>query len=124
MTSTRKSTGMRSGKFVVLVMAAIAFTLAACTTSTVKPTGVVTGFAYACVFVQVESALPRVTVLLYSGPTVVASTTIKSGAKYRFSVAPGSYKVEAEQVGFPYRPKDVVVQAGHSVTTNFPDCCK
>jgi hypothetical protein len=109
----------------VLVMAAIALTLAACTTSTAGPTGVVTGVDYACVgLVLAGSTLPRVTVLLYSGPTVVASTTAKSGAMYRFSVAPGSYKVETQQVGFHYRPKVVVVRAGHSVTADFPDYCK
>ena len=112
-------------KLVVVAAVAMTLVLAACTTSTTRPTGVVTGVANPCVgLVLAGSALPRVTALLHFGPTVVASTTIKSGAKYRFSVAPGSYKVEAEQVGFPYRPKDVVVQAGHSVTTNFPDCCK
>jgi hypothetical protein len=87
----------------------------------------VTGFADACVgLVLAGSALPRVTVLLYSGPTVVASTTIKSGAKYRFSVTPGSYKVKAQQAtpSFQYRPKGVVVRAGQSVTATFPDYCK
>lgn len=102
----------------------VASTLAACTTSTTKPTGVVTGFAVACVGIQQESTLPRVTVLLYSGPTVVASTTIKSGSEYRFSVAPGSYKVKAQQAGFQYRPKGVAVRAGHSVAASFPDYCK
>lgn len=69
---------------------------------------------------------PRVTVLLYSGSTVVASTTIKSGAEYRLSVTPGSYKVKAQQVtpSLQYRPKGVVVRAGHSVTATFRDYCK
>jgi hypothetical protein len=112
----------RLGAIATVVMTLM---LTACTTSTVKPTGVVTGFADACVgLVLAGSTLPRVTVLLYSGPTVVASTTAKSGAMYRLSVAPGSYKVETQQVGFHYRPKVVVVRAGHSVTADFPDYCK
>ncbi len=113
-------------KLVVVAMLAVTVALAGCTTSTAKPNGVVTGFADACVGIQVGSALPRVTVLLYSGLTVVASTTIKSGAKYRFSVTPGSYKVKAHQAtpSFQYRPRGVVVRADHSVTTNFPDYCK
>jgi len=67
-----------------LAMVAIALTFAACTPGAVKPTGAVTGLADACVgIIRVGGALPRVTVLLYSGPTVVASRTIKSGAMYR-----------------------------------------
>ncbi len=111
----------------LVVVAMVVMTLTACTTSTARPTGVVTGFADACMgLVLAGSALPRVTVLLYSGPTVVASTTIKSGAKYRFSVAPGSYKVKAQQANpsFQYRPKGVVVRAGHTATFSFPDYCK
>jgi hypothetical protein len=105
----------------------VALILAGCTTSTAKPTGIVTGVADACVgIVLAGSTLPHVTVLLYSGSTVVASTTIKSGAKYRFSVTPGFYKVNAQQATprFQYRPKGVLVRAGQSVTANFPDYCK
>ena len=112
-------------KLVVVAMMVMTLIVTGCTTSTVKPTGVVTGFADACVGTALTgSALPRVTVVLYCGATVVASTTVKSGAKYRFSVRPGSYKVEAQQAGFQYRPKGVVAMAGHSVTANFPDYCK
>ncbi len=114
-------------KLAPLAMVVVTLMLTACTTSTVKPTGVVTGFADACVgLVPAGSALPRVTVLLYSGSTVIASTTIKSGAKYRFSVTPGSYNVKAQQAtpSFQYRPKVVVVSAGHSVTASFPDYCR
>ena len=114
-------------KLSALVLVVLALALAGCTTSTAKPTGVVTGFADACVgLVPAGSALPRVTVMLYSGPTVVASRTIESGAKYRFAVTPGSYGVKAEQTtpSFQYRPKGVVVRAGKSVTASFPDYCK
>ncbi len=118
---------MSAPRFAVGALVVMTVKLTACTTSIVKPTGVVTGFADACVGLGLaESTLPRVTVLLYAGPTVVASTTIKSGAKYRFSVTPGSYKVTAQQAtpSFQYRTKAVVVGAGHSVIANFPDYCK
>jgi len=114
-------------KLVVVAAVAMTLVLAACTTSTTRPTGVVTGVANPCVgLVLAGSALPRVTALLHFGPTVVASTTIKSGAKCRFSVAPESYKVKARQAtpSFQYRPKGVVVRADHSVTVSFPDYCK
>ena len=106
-------------KLSALVLVVLALALAGCTTSTAKPTGVVTGFADACVgLVPAGSALPRVTVMLYSGPTVVASRTIESGAKYRFSVSPGSYCVTGWW-GF----KGVTVRAGRIVTASFWNIC-
>ncbi len=67
----------------------IELVLAACTTSTVKATGVVTGYAEACLGPAVSNSKHRVKVSLYSGSSAVASMTIWSGATYRFSVAPG-----------------------------------
>jgi hypothetical protein len=67
-------------KLVVVAMVVLTLMLTACTPGTVKSTGVVTGSADACVgLVLAGSTLSRVTVTLYSGQTVVASTTVKSG---------------------------------------------
>ena len=128
-----------------VAMAVMALTFAACTSSstpppasptsstrpspttvpstgTVKPTvGVVTGHADDCA--GLAPALDsRVRVLLYLGRTLVASKTVRSGATYRFSVAPGRYRVKVQ----PYLAhfvQAVWVRAGHSVTANFADIC-
>jgi len=106
-------------RFGAVAMAVLALTLAACATSTVKPTGVVTGFVDACVALQVPTSKPlHVKVVLYLGQTLLASETVRSGATYRFVVAPGSYRVAA------WRSEDVVVRTGQTVTVNFPDICK
>ena len=102
------------------VVVVTALSLAACTTSTAKPTGVVAGVAYAC------SGLPpfvtgrqEVKVSLYSGSGAVASETIRSGAKYRFSVHPGTYRL----VGW-WRSKVVTVRAGDVATVNILNLCR
>ena len=98
------------------------------TTSRVRPTlGVATGYADACAGIALHQ--PRVEVLLYSGPTLVASETIRSGASYRFAATPGRYQVKIQQAKFqpngqPYAPKGVVVRAGRIATANFPSYCK
>jgi len=53
-----------------------------------------------------------------SGPSLAASETVRSGAKYRFSVSPGSYRV----TGW-WGTKGVTVRAGHRVTADFFDAC-
>jgi len=70
-----------------------------------------------------------VKVLLYSGLALVASTTIPSGASYRFAASPGRYWVKVQQTGFqpngqPYAPRGVVVRASRSVTADFASYCK
>jgi hypothetical protein len=102
--------------FIVLVV--VALMLAACTASTVRPTGVVTGVADACGGLITSHVSPHVKVRLYSGPSLVASETIRSGATFRFSVAPGSYRVSG---GPGEAPKVVVIRAGGVVTDNIPD---
>lgn len=85
--------------------------------STVKRTGVVTGVTYACQGLALPSGeVLHVKVGLYSGPSLVASETVRSGAKYRFSVPPGSYRV----TGW-WGSKGVAVRAGHRVTADFFD---
>ena len=106
-------------KLGVIAMVAMTLTLAACTTSTVRPTGVVTGVADACV----GRAIPpgevlHVKVSLDSGSGVVASTTMRSGARYRFSVVPGEYRV----TGW-WGSRNVAVRAGRAVTANFGNVC-
>src|ERR1017187_655806 len=76
----------------------------ACTTSTIKPTGVVKGLAPACVSTNVASwtSTPRLTVLLHSGETLVKSESFlwpDEGDSYRFSVPPGSYVLRLHQRG-------------------------
>jgi hypothetical protein len=86
------------------------------TTSTAKPpVGGVTGLAVACVNQFPPNDLPsRVMVLLYSGPILVESSLVRSGARYRFSVAPGAYDV----AGWWGR-RAVTVRAGLVATANF-----
>jgi hypothetical protein len=48
----------------------------------------------------------------------VASETVRSGAKYRFSVPPGAYRL----IGW-WGSRDVKVRAGHVVTANFMNTC-
>ena len=104
---------------VVVAMVVIVLSLAACTTSTVKRTGGVTGVTYACQGLALPSGeVLHVKVGLYSGPSLVASQTVRSGAKYRFSVPPGSYRV----TGW-WGSKGVTVRAGHRVTADFFDTC-
>ena len=77
-----------------VAMAAIALTLAACTTSTVRPTGIVTGVAPVCeVRIPLAGEVLHVKVSLYSGSRPIASGTVREGAKYRFSVSPGADRV-------------------------------
>lgn len=99
-------------KVCAAVMVAMALTLAACTTSVVKPTGVVTGLTAEC-----TAFSPPVKVSLYSGSTRVASVSVPAGARYRFSVPAGSYQV----IGGEFGPTaTVTVRPGRSVTVNSP----
>jgi hypothetical protein len=60
----------------------------------------------------------HVKVSLDSRSTVVASTTIRSGARYRFSAVPGEYRV----TGW-WGSRSVAVRAGRAVTANFASDC-
>jgi hypothetical protein len=119
-------------KFGIMVMVVIALTLAGCTTSTAKPTGIVTGVAFPCVGGVVTASRPRVTVavtvLLYSGREVIKSETVRPDHSYRFTTAPGPYTVKLrQQAGTqsvqPYPPKAVEVRTGRTATANFPGGC-
>jgi hypothetical protein len=106
-------------KLGVIAMVAMTMTLAACTTSTVRPTGTVTGIADACQGLAISPGeVLRVSVSLDSGSNVVASTTIRSGARYRFSVVPGEYRV----TGW-WGSQSVAVRAGHVVTAKIRNVC-
>ena len=101
-----------------LAMVVIVLSLAACTTSTVKPPGVVTGLAQECI----ASASP-VKVSLYSGRTPVASETVPAGTSYKLSAAAGTYIVEG--LGEVIRSGEwawpsVTVRAGRTVIFNSP----
>ena len=106
-------------KLGMAVMVGLTMTLAACTTSAVRPTGVVTGVADACVGHPVPpDEVLHVKLSLDSRSTVVASTTIRSGARYRFSIVPGEYRV----TGW-WGSRSVAVRAGRAVTANFASDC-
>jgi hypothetical protein len=124
-----------------IAMVVLAITVAACTSSTASPPtstttstrppptslpptskfvpamGVVTGLAEPCTGPPTD--LPsHVKVQLHSGLTLVASQTVRSGARYRFSVVRGSYRL----TGW-WGSEDVTVRVGHTVTANFLDTC-
>ena len=105
-------------KLVVVEMVVMTLMLTACTTSTVKPTGVVTGLTVECT----ARAFP-VKVSLYSGRTLVASTTVRAGTSYKLSAAAGAYTVEG--LGEVIRSGEwtwpsVTVRAGRTVIFNSP----
>ncbi len=121
-------------KLGAIAAVAMTLTLAACTSSAVPPTttttstattsirltGVVTGVAYACSGLPtVVTGRQKVKVSLYSGSRPVASVTIRSGAKYRFSVTPGTYRL----VGW-WRSKAVAVEGDHVATVNILNLCR
>ena len=124
----------------VAALVVLGLTLAACTSSTTPPptsattstrppstlpptstfvptVGVVTGLAEPCTGPPTYQP-SRVKVQLHSGLTLVASQTVRSGASYRFSVVPGSYRL----TGW-WGSEDVTVRVGHTVTANFLDTC-
>ncbi len=109
-------------RLVVVAMVVMTMMLTACTTSAVKPTGVVTGLTAECT----ARAFP-VKVSLYSGRTPVASTTVRAGTSYKLSAAAGAYIVEG--LGEVMRSGEwtwpsVTVRAGRTVIFNSPllDC--
>jgi hypothetical protein len=116
-------------KLGIIVLVVLALTLAACTTSAAKPTGVVTGDAYACVGVRFGAGeVIHVTVSLYSRSKPVASEAVGSHHKYRFVAAPGTYTVRFRQqigtvISRPYSPRAVVVRTGRTTTANFRLLC-
>jgi hypothetical protein len=97
--------------------------------TTRKPTGVVTGVAYACVGVRVSvGEVFYLKVSLYSASRSVASETVRSGNRYRLTAAPGVYTLKVRQrmatgTDQPYPPRSVVVRAGRSTTANFRSVC-
>jgi hypothetical protein len=104
-------------RFRIVVAVALALTVAACTTSTVRPTGVVSGRNDAC-----SNFAPRgspAKVVLSSGPTVVASESLHLGGTYRFVVAPGGYLVTQYVSGTTYASARVVVRVGRTFTFDF-----
>ena len=108
------------GKLATVAVVLMALSLGACTSTAVKPTGVVAGVAYACSGLPtVVTGRQKVKVSLYSGSRPVASVTVRSGAKYRFSVTPGTYRL----VGW-WRSKVVIVRAGHVATVNILNLCR
>ncbi|MGA2527657.1 MAG: hypothetical protein ABSG36_00690 [Acidimicrobiales bacterium] len=86
---------------------------------TAKPTGVVTGYAFACEGIAPAGRAFHVKISLYYDSKLVASETVKSGSKYRFSVRPGEYQVKGW-----WGSRGVTVRAGAVVTADFPDYCK
>ena len=77
--------------------------------------GVVTGFADSCSGLM---EYVHVKVLLYRGRKMVASETVRSGARFHFSVAPGPYRVMTG-----HRSVRVSVRAGQSVTASLLTVC-
>jgi hypothetical protein len=110
------------GRLGAIATVATTVALASCTTSTVRPTGVVTGLTAECTALAVP-----VKVSLYSGRTLIASTTVRAGSSYKLSAAAGSYVVEG--LGEVIRSGEwtwpsVTVRAGRTVVFNSPllDC--
>jgi hypothetical protein len=90
------------------------------TATSLRTTGVVTGVAYACSGLPaVITGRQKVRVSLHSGSRPVSSVTIRSGARYRFSVTPGTYRL----VGW-WRSKTVTVRTGDVATVNIVDYCR
>jgi hypothetical protein len=77
--------------------------------------GVISGFADSCSGLMEHV---HVKVLLYRGPRLVSSETIRSGAGFRFSVVPGSYRVMAD-----HRSVRVTVRAGRTATASLLSVC-
>jgi curli biogenesis system outer membrane secretion channel CsgG len=119
LTETLRATTRRISRLGAIATVAMTVALAGCTTSAAGPTGVVTGVAYACQGLALPPGeILHVRVSLYSGSSLVASETVRSGTKYRFSVSPGSYCVTGWW-GF----KGVTVRAGRIVTASFWNIC-
>ena len=89
------------------------------TRSTSPSTGVVTGVAEACEGIAPAGRTFHVKVSLYSASKPVASETVVSGSRYRFSVTPGTYQVKGW-----WGSRSETVRAGVVVTDNFMDICK
>jgi hypothetical protein len=114
--------GLKVVTFLVLALA-----LAACASATPSSPdstaisvpagshGVITGFADSCSGLMEQV---HVKVRLYSGRSLVASETIRSGARFRFSVRPGAYEVMAD-----HRSDEVAVTAGHTVSASLLMVC-
>ena len=86
-----------------------------------SPSGVVTGVASVCHGPRVPAGeVLHGKVSLYSGSILLASESVRSGAKYRFSVIPGSYRL----TGW-WGSRTVTIRAGHIVVANFmiPKTC-
>ena len=113
-------------KFGPVAMAVLTLAVAACTSAEAVPSttqtgfGTVKGYADACAGPPPPQPGSHVTVALYSGQALIASETIRAGATYRFSVAPGSYRVKGP--GAP--AKVIMIPAGHVVTDNIPNLCR
>ena len=78
-------------------------------------TGVIAGYADSCSGLMEHV---HVKVVLYRGTKLIASETVRSGASFRFSVTPGSYKVRAD-----HRSVQVTVRAGRTVTASLLTVC-
>jgi hypothetical protein len=99
-------------KLGIVIMVVLALGLAGCTTSTAKPTGIMTGLTAKCTALS-----PPVKVVLYSGSTLVASATVPAGSRYRLSVPAGLYKV----IGGEWGPTATIkVRPGRTVILNSP----
>ncbi len=102
---------------------------------TVRPTGVLTGYADACTGTQVTvGEVLSMKVSLYFGSRSIASENLRTAAKYRFAasfrftVPPGVYTVKFSQrvrtgTVRPYPPRVVVARAGRITTAEFPAAC-
>lgn len=106
-----------------LLCLALAVCLASCSSSPVHSSGTaapsgkgtVTGFADSCSGLKENTF---VKVVLYDKHRLVASETVRSGTRFRFSVAPGSYLVMVE-----HRFDSVEVRAGTAVTASLLMVC-
>ena len=114
-------------KFTAVAMAVLTLALAAACNraQAIPPTtqtgfGTVKGYADACAGPRPPQPGRHVTVALYSGQTLVESETIRAGAIYRFSVAPGSYRVKGPGAA----AKVIMIPAGRVVTDNIPNLCR
>jgi hypothetical protein len=90
--------------------------------------GLVTRSAEPCSGPTVPSTSTWMRVLLNSGPTLVASESVRAGGTYRFPVAVGHYALTAVEGFVLVTPRNarlvaVDVRAGHTAVLNFANRC-
>ena len=85
-------------------------------------TGVVTGRAWACSGPYRGPGSLLATLQVYRGHALIATKTIPSGTRYRFTLSPGRYVVS--NTGNRKGQPSVSVHSSQVSRVNIPDICK